>query len=273
MMTAEEQNFFSQLVYSNSGIALGQDKTYLFENRLSEVAKAVGCPTLSDLYRRAKFNMSNDLLDRIVDAMTTNETLFFRDSAPFDAFKQHLIPEIVKRKGSTNKTLRIWSAAASSGQEIYSIAMILHDSFPELMSSWNIELLATDISSQMIQRAQRGRFSQIEVNRGLPITYLIKYFRQQGTDWMIDDRLKKNLQFKKLNLKEDIFGIGPFDLIFCRYVLIYFDLPIKQKIFKQFTKLLAPGGSLFLGSSETIFGITEDFSKVESGRAIYYKVK
>jgi chemotaxis protein methyltransferase CheR len=272
-MTFEEQNFFSQLVYSNSGIALGQDKTYLFDNRLSEVAKAVGCPTLSDLYRRAKFNMSNDLLDRIVDAMTTNETLFFRDSAPFDALKQNLFPEIIKRKSNGNRTLRIWSAAASSGQEIYSIAMILHDSFPELSSGWNIELFATDISSQMIQRAQKGRFSQIEVNRGLPITYLIKYFRQQGSDWMIDEKLKKLVQFKKLNLTDNLLGIGPFDLIFCRYVLIYFDLPTKQKIFKQFKKLLTSEGCLFLGSSETIFGITEEFSKVESGRAIFYKAK
>jgi chemotaxis protein methyltransferase CheR len=272
-MTSEEQTFFSQLVYTHSGIALGADKTYLFDNRLSEVAKSIGCPSLTDLYRRAKFNMTTDLLERIVEAMTTNETLFFRDSAPFDALKNSLIPEIMKRKAATNRTLRIWSAASSSGQEIYSIAMLLQDNFPDLMNNWNVELLASDISMQMVNKAQKGRYSQIEVNRGLPITFLIKYFHQHGSEWLIDEKIKKNIHFKRINLKDTLIGIGPFDLIFCRYVLIYFDLPIKQQIFKQFKKLLASDGSLFLGSSETIFGITDEFAKFENGRAIFYRPK
>jgi chemotaxis protein methyltransferase CheR len=271
-MTSEEQEYFSQLVYSHSGISLGQDKTYLFENRLSELAKTIGCPTVTDLYRRAKFNMTHDLVDRIVDAMTTNETLFFRDSAPFDALKNSIIPDIVKRKNVT-RNLRIWSAACSSGQEIYSISMLFNENFPDIIANWKVELLASDISTQMLNKAKTGKFSQIEVNRGLPITHLIKYFKQHGSEWMIDEKLKKIIEFKKLNLKDNIVGIGPFDIIFCRYVLIYFDLPVKQRIFKQFTRLLTPEGILFLGSSETIFGITDDFTKVENGKAIYYKTR
>ncbi len=273
MMNSQEQEFFSQLVYTYSGIALGADKTYLFENRLSEVAKAIGCPSLSDLYRRAKFNMTNDLRDRIVEAMTTNETLFFRDSAPFEALRTKIIPDIMKRKGAGNRVLRIWSAACSSGQEAYSISMMLNESFPDLLSGWNVEISGTDISSQVVERARKGRYSQIEVNRGLPITYLIKYFKQQGSEWVIDDKIKRICKFNKLNLKEDLHSLGSFDIIFCRYVLIYFDLPVKQKIFKEFTKLLGSDGVLFLGSSETIFGISDDFVKEEAGKAIYYKTK
>jgi len=272
-MNSQEQEFFSQLVYTYSGIALGPDKTYLFENRLSEVAKAIGCPTLSDLYRRAKFNMTNDLRDRIVEAMTTNETLFFRDSAPFDALRTKIIPDIIKRKSNTSKTLRIWSAACSTGQESYSISMLLHEAFPDIVSNWSVEIFGTDISSQVIDRAKKGRYSQIEVNRGLPITYLIKYFKQHGSEWVLDERIKRICKFQKMNLKDDLTGLGTFDIIFCRYVLIYFDLPIKQKIFKEFTKLLGNDGVLFLGSSETIFGISDDFVKEEAGKAIYYKVK
>lgn len=273
MMNSQEQEFFSQLVYTYSGIALGADKTYLFENRLSEVAKATGCPTLSDLYRRAKFNMSNDLRDRIVEAMTTNETLFFRDSAPFEALRTKIIPDIIRRKGSNNKTLKIWSAACSSGQESYSISMLLNESFPDILAGWNIEITGTDISSHVVERAKKGRYSQIEVNRGLPITYLIKYFKQQGSEWVIDDRIKRICKFSRFNLKDDILSLGSFDIILCRYVLIYFDLPVKQKIFREFIRLLGNDGVLFLGSSETIFGISEDFVKEEAGKAIYYMVK
>ena len=273
MMNSQEQEFFSQLVYTYSGIALGPDKTYLFENRLSEVAKAIGCPSLSDLYRRAKFNMTTDLRDRIVEAMTTNETLFFRDSAPFEALRTKLIPDIIKRKSASNRTLKIWSAACSSGQEAYSISMMLNESFPDILASWNIEITGTDISSQVVERAKKGRYSQIEVNRGLPITYLIKYFKQQGSEWVLDDKIKRNCKFSKINLKESLSGLGSYDIIFCRYVLIYFDLPVKQKIFKEFTKLLGGDGVLFLGSSETIFGISDDFQKDETGKAIYYRIK
>jgi chemotaxis protein methyltransferase CheR len=273
MMNSQEQEFFSQLVYTYSGIALGPDKTYLFDNRLSEVAKAIGCPSISDLYRRAKFNMTIDLRDRIVEAMTTNETLFFRDSAPFEALRTKIIPDIIRRKGPTSKTLKIWSAACSSGQEAYSISMLLNESFPDILSSWNVEISGTDISSQVVERAKKGRYSQIEVNRGLPITYLIKYFKQQGSEWVVDDKIKKICKFNKLNLKDSILSLGSFDIIFCRYVLIYFDLPVKQKIFSEFIKLLGIDGTLFLGSSETIFGISEDFIKEEINKAIYYKIK
>ena len=273
MLTPQEQEFFSQLVYNHSGIALGPEKTYLFENRLGEVAKIVGCPNLAELCRRAKTNLTPDLRDMIVEAMTTNETLFFRDTSPFEVMKKKIIPDIVKRKSGTSKVLRIWSAACSTGQEAYSIAIMLNEFFPEIVSTWNIEILGTDISSKVVNKATSGRYSQIEVNRGLPIAYLIKYFKQEASEWIISDKIRRMCKFKKLNLKDNLFTLGSFDVIFCRYVLIYFDLQGKQKIFRDFIKLLGNDGILFLGSSETIFGITDDFQRSAFGEAIYYKLK
>jgi len=272
MLTPQEQEFFSQLIYTHSGIALGPDKTYLFENRLGEVAKILGLKSLAELHQRAKTNLTNDLRDMIVEAMTTNETLFFRDKSPFEAMRLTIIPEIMKRKSAT-KVLRIWSAACSTGQEAYSVAMMLNESFPEIMSTWRVEIFGTDISTQVVSKAIEGKYSQIEVNRGLPITHLIKYFRQEGSEWIVSDNLKKICKFKKMNLKENLTALGSFDIILCRYVLIYFDLQGKQKIFRDFNKLLGTEGYLFLGSSETVFGITDDFVRNTTNNAIFYKVR
>ena len=215
MLTTQEQEFFSQLVYNHSGIALGPEKTYLFENRLSEVAKIVGCPNLAELCKRARANLTTELRDLIVEAMTTNETLFFRDTSPFEALKLKIIPDIIKRKSGTNKVLRIWSAACSTGQEAYSIAIMLNECFPEIVSTWNVEIFGTDISTQVVNKAISGKYSQIEVNRGLPITYLIKYFKQQGSEWIISDKVKRMCKFKKMNLKDNLSSLNSFDIIFC----------------------------------------------------------
>lgn len=273
MLTPQDQDFFSQLVYNHSGISLGPEKTYLFENRLGELAKIIGCKDIAELLRLAKTNLTADLRDKIVEAMTTNETLFFRDKSPFEAMRTTLIPNIIKRKSATTKILRIWSAACSTGQEAYSIAMLLNENFPEILSTWNVEIFGTDISAQVVDKATRGKYSQIEVNRGLPVTHLIKYFKQEASEWVINDKIKRICKFKILNLKDNLSSLNSFDIIFCRYVLIYFDLGGKQKIFRDFMKLLGNEGILFLGASETIFGITEDFQRNDISGAIYYTLK
>ncbi len=269
MITPEQFRFFADLVKQHSGIALGKGKEYLIESRLNELAKASGLRDLDALYRKAKTSMTPRLKEEIIEAMTTNETYFFRDQHPFDALKKEIIPELMERN-KAKKQLRFWSAACSTGQEPYSIALIISEHFPALLS-WRTEILATDISKKAVEKGKAGRFTQVEVNRGLPITLLIKYFKQQGAFWIIDEKLKRMVRFKTMNLLAPFVGVGTFDCILCRYVLIYFDQATKKSILEKLVKQLNPGGYLFLGATETPVGLPPTMKRVSFGRATCWR--
>jgi len=264
MVNPEQFRFFAEMVKSSSGIALSSGKEYLLESRLSELAKVLGLRDLDELYRQARFQITPKLKEQIIEAMTTNETYFFRDQHPFDALKTHIIPEILE-KNKKMKSQKFWSAACSTGQEPYSIGMIIQEYFP-ILANWQVEITATDISQQAIQKGAAGRFTQVEVNRGLPITLLIKHFRQQGAFWIVNEKLKGLIHFRQLNLLGPFTGIGTFDVIFCRYVLIYFEQETKRQILEKLIKALNPGGYLFLGATETPVGLPAAMKRVPVGR-------
>ncbi len=268
-ITPEQFKFFSDLVKSSSGIALTKGKEYLLESRLAELTKVLGIKDIDELYRRARFKMSPQLKKDIIEAMTTNETYFFRDQHPFTALQKEIIPELIE-KNKNKRSLRIWSAASSTGQEAYSIAILIQEHFP-ILSNWRVEILGTDISYKAVKKAQDGRYTQVEANRGLPITLLIKYFKQQGAFWIVNDKIKKMVRFKIMNLVGPLTGIGTFDIILCRYVLIYFDMDTKKQILNKLTNALNPGGYLFLGATETPVGLPSNMKRIVIGRAACWK--
>lgn len=269
-MRPEVFRFFSELVAKNSGIQIKPEKTYLLENRLNELAKARGLRGIDDLYREASQRLTPRLRDEIIDAMTTNETYFFRDQHPFEALRQVVIPEL-KELRKKEKTLKFWSAAASTGQEAYSVAMLIHEYFPELLS-WHIHILATDISQDALRKAQSGTYSQIEVNRGLPVTFLVKYFKQNGAKWIISEKLRRMVTFRKMNLVEPFPpGFGPFDVVLCRYVLIYFSQEIKKRVLERIANVMKPKGYLFLGATENPIGLPKGFVRKVIGRTVCYQ--
>ena len=246
-MKQEIFDFFSNLALTHIGIAIGKDKAYLMQSRLNELSKSLGID-IEELYRNAKTRLTNELLNQIIDALTINETYFFRDKAQFEALKKYVLPELIERN-QQQKKLRIWSCACSTGQEPYSIAMLIAEHFPQLLK-WNLDIIGSDISKKVIEYAKKGEFSQIEVNRGLPARLLAKYFRQKGNKWVLDGSIKRMVKFIQLNLKKDFSYLGKFDIIFCRYVLIYFPQDLKKDILNRLENSLNKGGYLFLGGTE-----------------------
>lgn len=268
-MLKEEEAFFARIVHQNSGIVLGDDKGYLVESRLAPLARDLGHKSLRELYDAVKVSLSPDLRQRVIEALTTNETLFFRDIAPFKLLQQELIARYRKTPG---RPVRIWCAAASTGQEPYSVAMSFVESWPDISKN-DLQIIASDINTQVIDRAQKGVYTQIEVNRGLPILMLTKYFQQNGTHWIISSKLRDFITWRIVNLTLPLSVPGPFDLIFCRNVLIYFNLELKRQILEKMSRLLKPDGILFLGSTETVLGITDVVqSKTSSAGGIYYQL-
>jgi chemotaxis protein methyltransferase CheR len=267
-LTMEIYAFLQQYIRRESGIALDEDKLYLLQSRLMPLVESEHLGTLEALCARLKSGTSDGLRRRVVEAMTTHETLFFRDPTVFDGLRTVLLPAIARR-AETTKTLRIWSAACSSGQEPYSLAMLL----VELgFSTWDIQILATDLSSQILERATLGRFLQIEVNRGLPAQLLVKYFERAGLEWRIKDQIRRMVRFTILDLRNSLRSFGPFDLVLCRNVLIYFDLETRKKILDNIYGTLAPGGYLVLGTSETTFNLDSKFVRQTVGSMIAYQV-
>lgn len=267
-MKPEDFDLFSTLVKQRSGLVLSKDKAYLLESRLTPVARKYNLRTLEDLAQSVRTKREEQLLREITEAMTTNESFFFRDTKPFDQFKKVLLPELIRTRAS-KRQFRIWSAAASSGQEAYSLAMICQEELAKIQG-WKIDILGTDLSSEMVERAKSGIYSQFEVQRGLPITLLMKYFSQIGTDkWQIKDYLRQMVQFREGNLLTDFGPVGVFDVIYCRNVLIYFDQPTKTRVLDAISHVLAPDGVLFLGGAETVLGISEKFKPLDSERGMY----
>lgn len=250
-------SFIANMLQEKSGIALSEDKGYLVDSRLMPIAKKYGLNDISDLVDYIKENMDDALLTEIVEAMTTNESFFFRDTKPFDYLKKEIIPNILK-KSPGKSSINIWSAACSTGQEPYSIAMtILED--PSL-SSLNFNIMATDLDMNVMEKARDGLYSQFEVQRGVPIAMLMKYFTQTNEHWQIKDELKARIKFEKFNLMESPKSLGDFDVIFCRNVLIYFDAETKKKVLNNLCNCLNKDGSVILGASESVMGLDTSLS-------------
>ncbi len=265
---SNDYDFLSALVARRSGLALGSGKEYLLEARLIPIANSLGMPSLVELVRHLRVRRDENLEATITEAMTTNETLFFRDKTPFDELKEQILPELIANR-QTSRRLRIWSAAASTGQEAYSLLMTIRESFPQL-SSWRIEVIGTDISQQALSKARQGTYSQFEVQRGLPIQLLVKYFQQVPEGWQISQELRNAVTFKPLNLLENLSSLGEFDIIFCRNVLIYFEQANKTTILDRMERQLRPDGYLVLGAAETVLGVTNRFQRVRSCKSAVY---
>lgn len=266
----------SQYIYDISGIYLDKNKTYLFETRLSSIAEEAGCKSYLELYNKAKADRSKQIERKIIDAISTNETLFFRDKGPFELLQHKILPEVIDArtpKSPTLKTsLKIWSAAASTGQELYSIAIVIKELVPDL-NRYSFSLLGTDISDNAISQASYGKYNKFEIERGLPRAQLNKYFKPMGDFWKIKDEIRAMVNFRKMNLMGPFTGIGKFDIIFCRNVAIYFTLPDRKKLFNKIADSLADDGFLVIGSTESLTGVCPRFVPKRHLRSIFYQKK
>lgn len=262
--------FFRDYIFAKSAIVLSDEKRYLVETRLAPVVQQANLRCLGDLMR-ALMRGDHQLETAVVDAMTTNETSWFRDNSPFEALRAHVLPERITANGA-RRALSIWSAACSTGQEPYSIAMLLEAHFPELFG-WNLEILATDLSHSALAKARTGRFSSLEINRGLPASHLLQYFSRDGAHFQINDALKRRVRFQHLNLAQPWPMVPPQDVILLRNVLIYFDAPTRQRILASVRANLRPGGFLLLGAAETTRELVEGFVAISVARTTVYQLK
>jgi chemotaxis protein methyltransferase CheR len=261
-----DYEYLRKLLRDQSGLDLSTDKQYLIESRLLPLARKAGLPGISDLVQKMKGG-SNALITSVVEAMTTNETFFFRDKVPFEHFRDTIMPEMLKSRAA-RKSLRIWCAAGSTGQEPYSLAMCLKE-MSATLAGWRIEILATDLSQEVLEKSRAGIYSQFEVQRGLPIQMLVKYFKQIGELWQINPDIRAMVSHRQLNLLHDFGQLGSFDVIFCRNVLIYFDQETKANIFGRLVRSTEAGGFLVLGAAETVVGLTEAFKPIVDRRGLY----
>jgi len=266
-MKVEDFDMFSNLLKQRSGLVLTKDKAYLLESRLMPVARKWNMKGLEDLAQTVRSRKEEALLRDITEAMTTNESSFFRDQKPFDLFKQLVLPKLLESRAA-KRQIRIWSAACSSGQEAYSLAMLLQEEGAKL-AGWKIEIIGTDISAEMVERCKAGIYTQFEVQRGLPITLLVKHFKQNGDKWQISPQIRQMASFREFNLLGDLSPLGQFDVVFCRNVLIYFDQATKGKVLEQVARIMPADGYLYLGGAETVLGITDRFKPLEGQRGLY----
>jgi chemotaxis protein methyltransferase CheR len=267
-ISPESYKFLQDYVYRESGIVLEEDKHYLLQARLMPILKKEQLKAIDDICLRLRAG-DPDLKQRVVEAMTTNETLFFRDPAVFDALKTTIIPGLMKAREATRR-LTFWSAASSSGQEAYSLAMLLLE-MGLLAQGWSIQIMGTDLSTQILDRARLGRYMQIEVNRGLPAPYLVRYFTKQGLEWQLKDNVRSMVTFQKFDLRQSPNMLGTFDVVFCRNVLIYFDIPTKKKILAGLRNVLRDDGCLLLGGAEAILDLDGSYARQVVGQASVYK--
>lgn len=268
-LAAADFGYLADLVHRRSAIVLESGKEYLAESRLDGIARAHGLQSVGELVASMRTGRV-DVHDAVIDAMTTNETSFFRDVHPFNALRDSVLPEVVDRRQDT-RTLTIWCAAASSGQEPYSIAMLIRDHFPEL-AGWTVRIVATDISPTMVERTRLGRYSQLEVNRGLPAPMLVKHFTRDGAHWVVSPELRRMVSTQVMNLAEPWPYLPHFDLILMRNVLIYFDVPTKQQILAKVRGQLRSDGLLLLGGAETTMNLDARFERVAHGRSSWYRL-
>jgi chemotaxis protein methyltransferase CheR len=250
----------------HSGLDLSADKQYLIESRLLPLSRKCGLAGISELVQKMKGG-SATLVVQVVEAMTTNETFFFRDKMPFDHFRDTIMPEILMVRAA-RKSVRVWCAAGSTGQEPYSLAMCLKE-MSAALAGWRVEIIATDLSQEVLEKSKAGIYSQFEVQRGLPIQLLVKHFKQNGEFWQISPEIRAMVQHRQLNLLHDFFALGVFDVVFCRNVLIYFDQETKINIFGRLAKAMEADGILVLGAAETVVGLTDAFKPFPDKRGLY----
>jgi chemotaxis protein methyltransferase CheR len=269
-LPAADLAYVAGLVKEHAAIEVGPDKRYLVEQRLTALARAEKVGSIPELLSRARREGPGRTAKLVVDAMTTNETSFFRDPTMFEYLRQEVVPELIERNRAS-RTLRIWSGASSSGQEPYSMAMLLRENFPEVVDTWRVRILATDISPTMVERTRAGRYGRIEVNRGLPADYLVRHFEREGLEWHIDERLRRLVEARELNLARPLPMAERFDLVLLRNVLIYFSVDTKREVFSRVRQVLAPGGMLFLGSAESTMQIDDTWVRRTYGNISCYQ--
>ena len=266
-ISSQSYSFFQHFISRESGIVLDDDKRYLLEARLMPIALKLQLYSLNELCDLLQATKDLSLRQQVVEAMTTNETYFFREATQYDALRSTVLPELMQERQLTRK-ISVWSAAASTGQEAYSLAMLLLEMG---LGNWNISILGTDLSSAVLQRARAGRYLQIEVNRGLPAPLLVKYFKREGLEWQLKDEVRRMVRFEQDDLRRGTSAMGPFDLVFCRNVLIYFDVETKRNILARIRQSLVPGGHLLLGGSETVLNLDDRFVRRPAGSAMLYQ--
>ncbi|MBW8903798.1 MAG: protein-glutamate O-methyltransferase CheR [Bradyrhizobium sp.] len=265
-MTPADYEYLRKFLKERSGLDLSADKQYLVESRLLPLARKASLSGIPDLVLKIR-NSDGRLASDVVEAMTTNETFFFRDKVPFEHFRDTIMPEVLKARAN-RKSVRIWCAAGSTGQEPYSLAICLKE-MSAALAGWRVEIIATDLSQEVLEKAKAGIYSQFEVQRGLPIQMLVKYFKQTGELWQISPEIRAMVQHRQLNLLHDFSQLGMFDVIFCRNVLIYFDQDTKIGILNRLAKVNAPDGFLVLGAAETVVGLTDAFKAYPERRGLY----
>jgi chemotaxis protein methyltransferase CheR len=277
-LAAGEFEQLRDLVHRLCGLALADDKAYLLRHRLAPVARAAGCPTFVAFLKKLNGPDGPKLREPIIEAVTTGETSFFRDRHPFDAFRQIMLPRLAiarRRAGRPPAPARIWSAGVATGQEAYSLAMLVDDFLRTAEGSGlgakDFAIIATDISLRVLELARAGRFSDGEVTRGVPPAWRERYFHQEGSAWKIDAKLRHLIEFRQVNLMDHFGGLGPVDVIFCRNVLIYFDEASRRRICDRFAEMLAADGWLVLGAVENLYGITSRFAAEHMGPALAYR--
>ncbi len=270
-MLDAEFDYLRGFLKDRSGLSLSAEKRYLIDSRLGPICRRFSLSSVSEMVAKLRQGRDRALETAVVEAMTTNETFFFRDKTPFDIFKDTILPQMLAARAGKRK-LRIWCAAASSGQEPYSLAMMLDEARAKL-SGWQIEIVATDIATEVLEKAKAGVYTQFEVQRGLPIQMLLKYFQQKGDAWHISPAIKSMVTFKQMNLIKDFSQLGQFDVIYCRNVLIYFDQPTKTDVLRRLSAALAPDGVLLLGAAETVIGLTDSLSPHPKQRGLYVASK
>jgi len=262
--------YIRQLVRTRTSVSLTEDKAYLVESRLTSLAQQVGLSSVSQLIQKLRIQSFDDLHLQVIELMMTTETWFFRDSYPFEAVRERILPELINKR-QNQRSLNIWCAASSSGQEPYSLAILLKEHFPQL-ASWTISLIASDISHKMLNKARQGNYSQHEMSRGLSPYLREKYFQLRGKEWQLTTEIRQMIAFRQFNLIESWTPMPLMDIIFLRNVLIYFDVEMKQAILAKVRQLLKPDGYLFLGGGETTINLDRAFKPVRFNKAIYYQV-
>ncbi len=276
-ITPDEIKLISKYVLNVSGISLSQSKAYLIETRLGPILGEYGLSSYGELYHKAKTDIKKVIEKKIIDAISTNETLFFRDSGPFELLQHKILPDLIDRRSSKSGSLlpvsiRIWSAACSTGQEVYSMAIVLKELLPDL-KKYNIKLMGTDISDAAVAKASYGQYNKFEIERGLPRDKLQKYFKSNGNGWKIRDDIRAMATFKKLNLMLPFAGLGKFDIVLCRNVVIYFSAEDKKKVFNKIVNILEPDGFLILGSTESMAGVCSRFVPRRYLKSVFYQLQ
>ena len=268
-MKPDNFQFMASLAKERSGLVLTEEKVYLLDSRLMPLARRKNIETLDEFVEMLRRDNDFNDINVAVEALTTNETLFFRDTKPFDTFREVVMPEILKTR-TAQKKFRIWSAASSSGQEPYSLVMLLNE-MKLKMPGWQYEIVGTDLSMEILEKAQQALYTQFEVQRGLPVKMMLKYFEIEGAKWRFKEPYRSEVTFMKANLLENQHSLGKFDIVFCRNVLIYFDRETKGKVLDMIADMMPADGKLFLGGAETVLGLTDKFAAIKGVKGLYQK--